>query len=239
MTGARPAVDLIIQLSRTRTPAIIRADSPLAGSSGRMKHMSASEFRVGLGHDRHRLVAGRPLVLGGLKIDFELGLDGHSDADVLLHAITDAILGAAGLGDIGEWFPNTDPKWAGADSTVFLKAALSAVRERGWEVVNLDCTIHAERPKLSPHKRAIATNIAKLLEISDDRVNVKAKTGEKVGPIGRLEAIDADAVVMLQRSRAAVELSRLLAEHEPRDGGVIENVWTVEESFLVPKVEID
>jgi 2-C-methyl-D-erythritol 2,4-cyclodiphosphate synthase len=161
--------------------------------------MSRAEFRVGLGHDRHRLVAGRPLVLGGVAIDFEMGLDGHSDADVLLHSITDAILGAAGLGDIGEWFPNTDPKWAGADSAVFLKAALSAVQERGWEVVNLDCTIHAERPKLSPHKRAIAVNVAKLLEISDDRVNVKAKTGEKVGPIGRLEAIDADAVVMLCR----------------------------------------
>ena len=161
--------------------------------------MSLAEFRVGLGHDRHRLVAGRPLVLGGVTIDFELGLDGHSDADVLLHAITDAILGAAGLGDIGEWFPNTDPQWAGADSTVFLRAARDAVSERGWEVVNIDCTIHAERPKLSPHKRTIAAGIAGLLGIAEDRVNVKAKTGEKVGPIGRLEAIDADAVVLLGR----------------------------------------
>ena len=140
------------------------------------------------------------MILGGVAIEFELGLDGHSDADVLLHAVTDAILGAAGLGDIGEWFPNTDPQWQGADSKVFLRAALRAIRERGWSVVNLDCTIHAERPKLSPHKRTIAESIAVMLEIPADRVNVKAKTGEKVGPIGRLEAIDADAVVLLGRS---------------------------------------
>ena len=169
--------------------------------------MTSPEYRIGLGHDRHRLVAGRKLVLGGVTIDFELGLDGHSDADVLLHAITDAILGAAGLGDIGEWFPNTDPQWAGADSTVFLQAALDAVKERGWEVVNLDCTLHAERPKLSPHKRAIAANVAKLLEIAEDRVNVKAKTGEKVGPVGRLEAIDADAVVLIERRFSGDESS--------------------------------
>ncbi|MFO1043467.1 MAG: 2-C-methyl-D-erythritol 2,4-cyclodiphosphate synthase [Planctomycetaceae bacterium] len=162
--------------------------------------MSLADYRVGLGHDRHRLVAGRSLILGGVAIEFELGLDGHSDADVLLHAVTDAILGAAGLGDIGEWFPNTDPQWQGADSKVFLRAALRAIRERGWSVVNLDCTIHAERPKLSPHKRTIAESIAVMLEIPADRVNVKAKTGEKVGPIGRLEAIDADAVVLLGRS---------------------------------------
>lgn len=164
--------------------------------------MSSPEYRAGLGHDRHRLVAGRPLVLGGVTIEHELGLYGHSDADVLLHAITDAILGAAGLGDIGEWFPNTDPQWAGADSAVFLRVAVKTVSERGWEVVNLDCTVHAERPKLSAHKRTIATSIAALLGITDDRVNVKAKTGEKVGPIGRQEAIDADAVVLLRRSAA-------------------------------------
>jgi 2-C-methyl-D-erythritol 2,4-cyclodiphosphate synthase len=165
--------------------------------------MIVNEYRVGLGHDRHRLVAGRKLVLGGLPIEFEMGLDGHSDADVLLHAITDAILGAAGLGDIGEWFPNTDPQWTNADSAVFLRAARDAVKERGWEVTNIDCTIHAERPKLSPHKRAIAAHIAKLLEIGGDQVNVKAKTGETVGPIGRLEAIDADAVVLLGRRTAS------------------------------------
>lgn len=159
--------------------------------------MTSPEYRIGLGHDRHRLIAGRKLLLGGVEVPFELGLDGHSDADVLLHAITDALLGAAGLGDIGDWFPNTDEKWAGADSTVFLQAALAAVRERGWQVVNLDCTLHAERPKLSPHKLTIKANVARLLGVPEGRVNVKAKTGEKVGPVGRLEAIDADAVVLL------------------------------------------
>ncbi len=165
--------------------------------------MTSPEYRIGLGHDRHRLVAGRKLLLGGVEVPFELGLDGHSDADVLLHAITDALLGAAGLGDIGDWFPNTDEKWAGVDSTVFLQAALAAIKDRGWQVVNLDCTIHAERPKLSAHKLTIKANVARLLGVSEDQVNVKAKTGEKVGPVGRLEAIDADAVVLLGRCAAA------------------------------------
>lgn len=154
-------------------------------------------LRVGMGHDRHRLVAGRPLILGGVTIPFELGLDGHSDADVLLHAVTDAILGAAALGDIGEWFPNTDAQWANADSSVFLRKAIEEVRKRGWEIANLDCTIHAERPKLSPYKPAIANHLARLLEIGESQVNVKAKTGERVGPIGRQEAMDADAIVLL------------------------------------------
>ncbi|MDZ4687540.1 MAG: 2-C-methyl-D-erythritol 2,4-cyclodiphosphate synthase [Planctomycetaceae bacterium] len=157
-------------------------------------------FRIGLGHDRHRLVAGRPLILGGVRIESPVGLDGHSDADVLLHAITDAILGALALGDIGEWFPNTDPQWADADSAVFVQAAIAEARRRGWELGNLDCTIHAERPKLSRDKPRIAGRIAQLLGTTADRVNVKAKTGETVGPIGRAEAIDADAVVLLVRS---------------------------------------
>lgn len=162
--------------------------------------MTEPKFRVGLGHDRHRLVSGRRLILGGLKIEFELGLDGHSDADVLLHAVTDAILGAAGLGDIGEWFPNSDNQWQNADSSVFLQAAVEAVNRQGWVVGNLDCTVHAERPKLSEYKKAIAAKVAELLQISPSQVNVKAKTGEKVGPIGRQEAIDADAVVLLIRT---------------------------------------
>lgn len=158
-------------------------------------------LRIGLGHDRHRLVTDRPLILGGVAIPSDLGLDGHSDADVLLHAITDALLGALALGDIGEWFPNTDAQWHNANSVVFVTAAAQAVRERGWEIANLDCTIHAERPKLSPYKPAIAQRVAELLRISAGQVNVKAKTGEKVGPIGRQEAMDADAVVLLiQRS---------------------------------------
>ncbi len=157
------------------------------------------EVRVGLGHDRHRLCPGRPLILGGVRIEHELGLEGHSDADVLLHAITDALLGALGLGDIGEWFPNTDPQWQGADSVIFLQAATQEIRNRGWKIGNLDCTIHAERPKLSPLKPAIRARLAELLAIAEDRINVKAKTGERVGPVGRQEAIDADAVVLLTR----------------------------------------
>jgi 2-C-methyl-D-erythritol 2,4-cyclodiphosphate synthase len=157
------------------------------------------EFRAGLGQDCHRLAAGRRLVLGGVPIEHELGLDGHSDADVLLHAITDALLGAAGLGDIGELFPDTDAAYRDADSAGLMKSALERVRQRGWQVVNLDCTIAAERPKLSPHKPMIRQRIAELLGIEADAVNVKAKTGEKVGPVGREEAMTAEAIVLLQR----------------------------------------
>jgi len=156
-------------------------------------------MRVGLGHDIHRLAPKRALVLGGVVVEHDLGLLGHSDADVLLHAVTDALLGAAGLGDIGDWFPNTDEKWSAADSAEFVSTASRAARERRWNIVNLDCTISAERPKLSPYKPAIKERLAELLQIETDCVNVKAKSGEKVGPIGREEAISADAVVLLAR----------------------------------------
>ena len=157
------------------------------------------EFRVGLGQDCHRLAPGRPLILGGVRIEHELGLVGHSDADVLLHAITDALLGAAGLGDIGEMFPDTDPKHRDADSGGLLQTALAVVRERGWQVVNVDCTVAAQRPKLSPRKPEIRVRIAELLGVPFDAVNVKAKTGEQVGPVGRQEAMTAEAVVLLCR----------------------------------------
>ena len=155
-------------------------------------------MRVGLGHDLHRLEHGRPLVLGGVPIEHDRGPVGHSDGDVLLHALTDALLGAAGLGDIGEWFPNTDPQWSAADSAQFVQAAARAVGDRGWSVVNVDCTISAQWPKLSPYKGAIAARVAELLGIPPEAVNVKAKTGEGVGPIGREEAIAADAIVLLR-----------------------------------------
>ncbi len=155
-------------------------------------------FRVGLGHDTHRLIADRPLILGGVRIEHDRGLDGHSDADVLLHAITDALLGAAALGDIGELFPNTDPRWANTDSAHFVREALRRLTDLGWRIVNLDCTIHAERPKLSAVKPAIAARVAKILGLNRDQVSIKAKTGEKVGPIGRQEAISADAVVLIE-----------------------------------------
>lgn len=157
-------------------------------------------YRIGLGHDVHRLVENRPLILGGVAIAHDRGLDGHSDADVLLHAVTDALLGAAGLGDIGEWFPNDDPQWKNADSQRFVKEALRAVREQGWTISNLDCTIHAERPKLTPHKPAIKSRLAELLEVDPGQINVKAKSGERVGPVGREEAITADAVVLIIQS---------------------------------------
>ncbi len=154
-------------------------------------------LRVGLGHDVHRLEPGRPLVVGGVAVPHDKGPVAHSDGDVLLHAITDAILGAAALGDIGTWFPDTDAEWQGADSSHFVTKAREAAAERGWSVQNLDCTVHAQRPKLKEHVPTIRTRLAELLEIDVAAVNVKAKTGEKVGPIGREEAIGADAVVLL------------------------------------------
>jgi 2-C-methyl-D-erythritol 2,4-cyclodiphosphate synthase len=155
-------------------------------------------MRVGLGHDLHRLTRGRALKLGGVDIDYELGAEGHSDGDVLLHALTDGLLGAAALGDIGEWFSDTDPRWAGADSAQFVIAARQAVEERGYQIANVDCTIFAQRPKLSPYKPAIAARVAELLRIPVDCVNIKAKTGELVGPIGRGEALAADVIVLLE-----------------------------------------
>ena len=160
--------------------------------------MSSTNLRVGLGHDTHRLAPDRALMLGGFKIEFERGLLGHSDADILLHAITDALLGAAGLGDIGDAFPDTDPAYAGIDSSVLLARTLERVRGEGWELINLDCTIFAQRPKISPHKPAIRRRLSELLGLPIEAVNVKAKTGENVGPIGREEAMSADAVVLLK-----------------------------------------
>ena len=156
-------------------------------------------MRVGIGHDTHRLEAGRPLVLGGVTIPHALGLAGHSDADVVLHAVADALLGAAALGDIGEMFPDTDPTYRGADSANLLGEVVSRVRAAGWQPVNLDLVIHAERPKLGPHKPAIRVRIAELLGVAPNIVNVKAKTGELVGPIGRGEAISCEAVVLIDR----------------------------------------
>lgn len=160
--------------------------------------MSLPPLRIGEGHDVHRIIGGRPLMLGGVKIlDSDYGLDGHSDADVLLHAIIDALLGAAGLGDIGDWFPNTDEQWKGADSADLLRSVLNAVRQHEWRIGNLDCTIHAERPKLTAWKPLIRDRLSELLQISRENVNVKAKSGEKVGPVGIGQAVAADAVVLL------------------------------------------
>lgn len=156
-------------------------------------------IRVGSGHDTHRLVAGRPLVLGGIRIEHSRGLDGHSDADVVLHALTDALLGAAGLGDIGDAFPDTEATWKDADSRHFLAAALEQLARLGWNVVNADITIFAQEPKLGPLKSGIRDSLASMLVLPCEAVNVKAKTGEKVGHIGRGEAIGCHAVVLIER----------------------------------------
>lgn len=155
------------------------------------------KMRVGQGFDVHKLVEGRPLIMGGVNIPYEKGLLGHSDADVLLHAITDAILGAAGLGDIGRHFPDNDERYRGADSRVLLREAMRCVREAGWQVVNIDATIVAQAPKIMPHAPAMVANIAADLGIANEQVNVKGKTTEWLGFTGRGEGIAAQAVALL------------------------------------------
>jgi 2-C-methyl-D-erythritol 2,4-cyclodiphosphate synthase len=158
-----------------------------------------SQYRTGLGWDNHRIAAGRPLILGGVTIPCEFGLEGHSDADVLSHAITDAILGAAALGDIGMHFPDSDARWKGADSLQFLKHALDLAREAGFELVNVDSTVILERPKLKDYRGAIRETLATTLGIALDCVSIKFKTAEKMGPVGEGKSAEAQAVVMLSR----------------------------------------
>lgn len=156
-------------------------------------------MRVGLGHDTHRLVASRPLILGGVRIDHPRGLAGHSDADVVLHAVTDALLGAAGLGDIGDAYPDTDPTHQDRDSRSFLQDTLERLNRAGWKVVNLDVIVFAEEPKLGPIKDDIRRSLAGLLGIDWSAVNVKAKTGEGVDAVGRKEAISCQAIALIEK----------------------------------------
>lgn len=157
-----------------------------------------SEYRTGQGWDVHRLTAGRPLILGGVAIPSEFGFEGHSDADVLSHAITDAILGAAALGDIGMHFPDSDPRWRGADSGVFLRHARELAEARGFALVNVDSTVILERPKLKDYREAIRQKLAAVLGLEPDRVSVKFKTAEKVGPVGEGRSGEAQAVATLR-----------------------------------------
>jgi 2-C-methyl-D-erythritol 2,4-cyclodiphosphate synthase len=157
-------------------------------------------FRIGLGHDTHRLGPGDGLVIGGITIPHDRAAIGHSDADVLLHAITDAILGAAALGDIGEMFPDTDPANKGRDSADILRRAAARVAAAGWRLANLDCVILAQRPKILPHRPAMRRRIAEILGVEESAVWLKAKTGESVGPIGEELAIGAECVVLLERA---------------------------------------
>ena len=155
-------------------------------------------MRIGQGSDVHALVAGRKLIIGGVTIPFGKGLAGHSDADVLIHAVCDALLGAAALGDIGRHFPDTDAKYANADSRAFLREVAAKVRDAGYAIANLDATLHAEAPKMAPHIGAMIANLASDLGLPAGRVNVKAKTAERLGAIGRGEGIAAEAIVLLE-----------------------------------------
>jgi len=154
-------------------------------------------IRIGNGYDIHRLAEERALILGGVEIPHDRGLLGHSDADALTHAIMDAMLGALALGDIGHYFPPSDPKWAGADSIELLREVNGIIRARGWQLGNIDSTLVAERPKLKPHLKAMRDRLAAALELDSDRVSIKATTNERLGPTGREEGIAAYAVVLL------------------------------------------
>ena len=155
-------------------------------------------YRVGNGYDVHRLVEGRKLILGGVNIPHILGLDGHSDADVLCHALCDSLLGASGAGDLGKYFPDTDDQWKGVSSLVLLEETLKIVAERGYQITNIDTTIVAQQPKLAPYIQAMTSNIAECLKIHSNQVNIKATTTENLGFTGREEGISAYAVVLLQ-----------------------------------------
>lgn len=161
-------------------------------------------IRIGNGYDIHKLVAGRPLILGGVAIEHELGLLGHSDADALTHAIMDAMLGALSLGDIGHFFPPSDPKWKGADSIELLAQVNQLVMERGWQISNLDSVVVAERPKLKPHIAAMRDRLSRALNVVPDQVGIKATTNEKLGPVGREEGIVAYAVALLIKNERSV-----------------------------------
>ena len=159
--------------------------------------MTQAQMRIGQGWDVHALVPGRRLIIGGVPIPYHLGLLGHSDADVLLHAIIDAMLGAAGLGDIGTHFPDTDVRWKNADSLVLLAACAALLKEKGWRIQNLDSTVLAQAPKLAPHIPAMREQIAAALALAVTQINIKAKTAEKLGPVGQGQSIEAQAIVLL------------------------------------------
>jgi 2-C-methyl-D-erythritol 2,4-cyclodiphosphate synthase len=157
------------------------------------------DFRIGQGWDVHRIVTGRPMILGGVTIPSEFGLEGHSDADILSHAITDALLGAVALGDIGMHFPDTDPRWKDGDSLMFLRHARELVAAQSYQIVNVDSTVILERPKLKDHRMAIRERLAETLGVDSDRVSVKFKTAERLGPVGEGLSAEAQAVVLISR----------------------------------------
>lgn len=179
-------------------PSTFVLNIPLPANKGDTKRFDMR--RIGLGYDIHRMVPGRPLVLGGETIPYEKGLLGHSDADVLVHAACDALLGAAGMGDIGEMFPDTDPQYRGAYSIDLLKAVYARVRKAGWRLTNMDATIFAQAPKLSAYKQTMTTHMASCMQVDPDRINIKATTTEGLGAIGSGDGMAAMCVVMLHAS---------------------------------------
>lgn len=208
MSSSHPASPIPTPATRaaTSTPAphgsTHAASGAHAGSDvqpGVAAAVPAVPFRIGQGYDLHVLVEGRPLIIGGVHVEHPLGLAGHSDADVLAHAITDALLGAAGLGDIGHHFPDTDPAFRGADSLVLLKEAMAAVRARGWQLGNIDATIIAQQPKMKPWLPGMITALSGAIGCDPAQINLKAKTNEKVGTVGRCESIAALASALLVR----------------------------------------
>lgn len=156
-------------------------------------------LRIGLGYDLHKLVENRKLLLGGVEFEFSKGEDGHSDGDVLLHAITDALLGASGLGDIGSYFPPEDKKWKNADSKELLKIVWQDIKNSGWKIINIDCVIKLEKPKFLSKRQTVIDSVAKILQIEQNQIFVKAKTGEKIFPIGTSDAVEAQAVCLLEK----------------------------------------
>lgn len=160
--------------------------------------MTRLDIKIGSGTDIHQLVFGRDLIIGGVKIDHEKGLEGHSDADVLIHSVCDAILGAAGLGDIGDHFPDTDPRYKGISSLILLGECKDLLVEKGYEIVNMDCILFAQAPKLSPHKQEMAENIARVLDLDPGLVNIKATTTETLGFVGRKEGIAAQTTLLIR-----------------------------------------
>jgi len=188
-----------LTLSATPPPGIIRGAKGSAKPQPRSGDTPTQAARVGIGHDIHRLGPGGPLKLGGIPIPHDKHLIGHSDADVLLHALTDALLGAAALGDIGEMFPDTDPANRGRDSAEMLRTARDRVVAAGWEIGNVDCIVFAQRPRLAPHKESIRRRVAEVLGIGPERIGLKAKTGEQVGAVGHEEVIAAQCVALLNK----------------------------------------
>lgn len=193
----------VLSVPHTPDQPVSPSQSGLPTTPGTTALPMLPALRIGEGWDCHALVPGRPLMLGGVSVPHTHGLLGHSDADVLLHAVTDALLGGAGLGDIGRHFPDTDPRFKGADSGVLLAEAMARVRHAGFELVNVDCTVVAQAPKLAPHMDSMVQRMATLLNVHTSQVNVKAKTAERLGPVGQGLSMEARAVVLLSGAGVA------------------------------------